>query len=169
MLIFINGSINTGKSTVSKILSKELPNTALIEVDLLRGMIDWMPLEKSIPINLENTVALIKNFSKEGLNVVIEYPLLQKSHNYLTDELKDLKQEICFFTLAPKIEIALSNRGKRELNNWERDRIKRHYDKGMHKPDFGEIIDNSEQTSEETAKIILDKIKNRINKNNEAL
>ncbi len=160
MIIFINGSINTGKSTISRILSKELPRVALIEVDKLRGMIEWMPLEEAMPINLENTVALTRNFSKNGLNIIVEYPLLQRSYDYLTNELKDLNKKIYFFTLAPKIEIALTNRGSRDLNNWERDRIKRHYDKGMHQPNFGDIIDNSEQSPEETAKIILDKIKN---------
>ena len=159
MIIFINGSLNTGKSTISKILSKELPSIALIEIDALREMIDWMPLEESVPINIENAISLIRNFSKKSLNVIVVYPLSQKSHDYIMTELKDLNEKIYFFTLSPKIETALSNRGTRELTEWETNRIKTHYERGIHNPSFGEIIDNSNQTPEETAKIILEKIK----------
>ena len=159
MIIFINGSINSGKSTVSKILAKELPNIALIEIDVLREMIDWMPLEKSILINLDNSISLIENFSRKGLDVIVVYPLSQKNYEYITSKIKDLNEKIYCFTLAPKLEKALSNRGTRDLNELETERIKHHYDIVIHTPSFGEIIDNSEQSPEETAKIILDKIK----------
>jgi adenylate kinase family enzyme len=162
MIIFINGSINAGKSTIANILAKKLPNIALIEIDTLREMIGWMPLEESIPINLENAVSLIENFSRKGLDVIVAYPLAQKSYDYMSDKLKDSNQQIYFFTLSPNLEKALTNRGARELNDWEKNRIKHHYDRGIHKPNFGEIIDNSEQNPEETAKIILDKI-NQVN------
>jgi hypothetical protein len=45
MIIFISGSINAGKSTIAKLLAKQLPNTALMEVDALREMITWMPID----------------------------------------------------------------------------------------------------------------------------
>ena len=160
MIIFINGSINAGKSTVAKILAKNLTNVALVEVDVLREMIEYMPLESSIPINLENAVFLIKNFLKHNLNVIVAYPLSKQSHDYLMSQLKNLNDKIYFFTLSPRLEKTLTNRGKRELTEWETERIKHHYEKGIHKPDFGEIIDNSDQMPEETAKIILEKIKN---------
>lgn len=159
MIIFINGSINAGKSTVAKILMKELPNTALIEIDVFHDMINWMPIDKSVPINLENAVSVIKNFVKRGLGVIIPYPLSQKDYDYMTSELKEVNVKIYFFTLAPKLEKVLTNRGTRELDSWEKDRIRYHYDIGIHAPNFGEVIDNSEQSPEETANIILEKIK----------
>ena len=94
MIIFISGSINTGKSTIIKILAKELPNSALIEVDLLREMIYWMPLDKAIPINIENAVSLVKNFSKKSLNSIVEYPLGPKSHAYIMNEHKNLVNKL---------------------------------------------------------------------------
>jgi hypothetical protein len=45
------------------------------------------------------------------------------------------------------------------LTDWERQRIQHHYNIGIHKPNFGEIIDNTDQAPEETAKLILNKIK----------
>ena len=159
MIIFINGSINAGKSTVAKILAKKLSNTALMEIDAFHEMIEWMPIDKAVPINLENAVSVIKNFFNDGIDIIVPYPLSQKNHEYMMKNLKDLKTKIYFFTLAPKIEKTLTNRGTRELDDWERERIKHHYNIGIHNPNFGEIIDNSAQTPEETAEIILNKIK----------
>ena len=158
MIIFLNGSINAGKTTVAKILAKKLSDVALLEIDALRNMIDWMPIDQAVPINLENAISVIKNFSKRNLNVIVPYPLSQKNYDYMTENLKDLETKIYFFTLAPKIEKALTNRGTRELDDWERERIQHHYNIGITNPTFGEIIDNSEQTPEETADYILVKI-----------
>ena len=64
MIIFISGSINSGKTTISKILTQKIPNTANIEIDNIRAFIDWLDIEKAIPINLENAVLIINNFAK---------------------------------------------------------------------------------------------------------
>lgn len=158
MIIFLNGSINSGKTTVAKLLVKELPNTALLEIDTLAEMIDWMPIEQSVPINLENAISLIVNFAKRDLNVVVPYPLSQKNHDYIMENLKSLNTDIFIFTLDPTLDVSLSNRGSRELNDWERSRIKHHYEIGINKPTFGEIIDNSNQSPEDTLSYILSKI-----------
>ena len=160
MIIFINGSCNSGKSTITKLLSEKLGNTAKLEIDDVRAMIDWMPLEQSIPINLQNAISLIKNFSSNSLNVVIPYPLSQKNYEHIMNQLKDVNTKIHHFTLAPRLEKILTNRtGQRELDDWERNRIKYHYEIGLHKPSFGEIIDNSDLTPEETTNYIISKIK----------
>ncbi len=158
MIIFLNGPINAGKTTVAKILAKRLSRAALVEIDALRSMIEWMPIDQAVPINLENAVCVIRNFSKNGLNVIVPYPLSQENYDYISASLKDLDTKIYVFTLAPKLEKALTNRGARELDDWERERIKHHYNVRMHDPSFGEIIDNSEQAPEKTADYILAKI-----------
>ena len=158
MIIFLNGSINSGKTTIANILAKKIPNVALVEIDVFRAMIAWMPIDQAVPINLENAVSLINNFSSRKLNVIVPYPLSQKNHDYIMNGLKNIETEIYIFTLAPKLEKTLTNRGTRELDDWERERIQHHYNIGIHNPDFGEIIDNSDQTPEETADYILTKI-----------
>ena len=159
MIIFINGSINSGKSTIAKLLIKDLPNTALLEIDSLREMIDWMPIDQAVPINLENAVSVIKNFVSRNLNVIVPYPLSQKNYDYMISNLNDLNTKIFVFTLSPKLEKVLTNRGTRELDDWEISRIKHHYDIGINNPSFGEIIDNSDQDPQETVEYILSKIK----------
>ena len=158
MIIFLNGSINAWKSTVAKILAKKIPNTALVEVDTLREMIDWMPIDQAILINLENAVSVIKNFTKKGLNTIVPYPLSQDNYDYVLNELRNVNAKTYFFTLAPKLDKILINRGDRELNNKERERIKHHYSIGINNPSFGIIIDNTDQTPEETVDYILSKL-----------
>lgn len=159
MIIFLNGSINSGKSTLAKILAERIPNTAHIEVDNLREFVSFMPLDESIPINLENTVLLIKNFVKNGLNIIVTYPLSQKNYEFFKEELKDLKDKIYFFTLNPKIEKISNNDRGRDLSDWEKERIKYHYKIGINNPSFGTVIDNTDKTPEETAEEILELLK----------
>jgi hypothetical protein len=157
-IIFLNGSINAGKSTVAKILAQKLSRVAIVEIDLLHEMIKWMPIDKAVPINLENAVSIIRNFVGKGMDVVVPYPLSDRNYAYMVEALKDIDAEIHVFTLAPSLEKALSNRGDRKLDDAERNRIKYHYDVGINNPSFGEIIDNSELSPEETAQLILSKI-----------
>jgi adenylate kinase family enzyme len=158
MIIFINGSINSGKSTVSKILVDKLGNTALLEIDHLRNFIEWMPFEQAIPISLENAIAVIKVFISRGLNVVIPYPLSKNNYEYFLKKLKGSDTKIEIFTLSPKVEVVLAKRGSRSLTDWEKERIKYHYTIGIPNPDFGIIIDNSDETPEQTAELIFRKL-----------
>ena len=158
MIILINGSINSGKSTVAKILAEELSHSALVEIDVFHEMIEWMSIDQAVPLNLENAVSVIKNFVKYDIDVIVPYPLSEKNYQYMIDNLKDLNIPIHVFTLAPKLDKTLTNRGTRELTDQEKERIKHHYNIGIPTPTFGEIIDNTNQTPEETAKHILTKI-----------
>lgn len=158
MIVFLNGPINSGKSTVAKLLAEQVSNTAIIEIDALRDMIAWMPIDKAVPLNLENAAAIIRNFTKHSISCIVPYPLSEKNHAYMADALADLGTPIYYFTLAPSIETALSDRGIRKLDDQERERIKYHYAIGVHAPSFGRIIDNSKHTPQETVGIILTSI-----------
>lgn len=158
MIVFINGSINSGKSTIAKMLVNKIGSCVNLELDRFHEFLEWMPIGEVIPINLKNAVSLINNYVEMGFNIVVPYPLSQKNYDYLMENLKDLNTKICFFTLAPKIEKVLTNRGNRELDDLEIEIIKYHYETGINNPSFGKIIDNTNQTPEETLKIILNEI-----------
>src|SRR3989344_753701 len=153
MIIFINGSINAGKSTIAKILASKITNTTNVEIDTLHEYINLLEIDKAVPINLENAVLVINNFAKHGYNVVVPYPLSQRNYEYLKKELRDNK--LFFFTLSPEIEKVQNDTNDRKLTQWERDRIQHHYDIGISSPTFGKIIDNTNQTPEETAREII--------------
>lgn len=156
MVIFISGSINSGKTTIAKLLKQKIPDIAHIEVDDLRAFIDWLPLEESISINLDNTALIINSFSKRNISSIVTYPLNKDEFEYLTDKIKS-KETVYFFSLNPELNTALSNRG-RELTDWERQRIKHHYQIKINNPGFGIAIDNTHQTPEETVMEILKNI-----------
>ena len=158
MIVFINGSINSGKSTLAKLLADKLGNCAVLEIDNLREFIEWMPIEKAISINLENAISLIENFDKNDLNVVIPYPLSEKNYEYIKNNLKT-KSKIYFFTLNLDLDEVLKDRGNRKLDDWERKRIKHHYEIGINKPSFGKIIDTTNKTPEETLELIVNWLK----------
>lgn len=155
MIILINGSINAGKTTVAQQLVKLLPQTAHIEVDSLRHFIDFVPLLESIPINLENAVAVTQNFVRRGFHVVITYPLRPDDYHHLIHNLQDTRTEIHLFTLCPPLSVALTNRGQRLLSPDELVRVRELYDEGYHRLPFGSHIDNADQTPAATARAIL--------------
>jgi len=155
MIIFINGSINAGKTTVAKILAKKIPKTANVEIDSLHDFIDWLEIDQAVPINLENGVLIINNFAKHGYNVIIPYPLSQKDYEYMNQKLRDFADQLYFFTLAPDIKKIQTSTKDRKISPWEHDRIQYHYDIGIPSPSFGKIIDNTSQMPEETADKIL--------------
>jgi len=160
MIIFLSGSINSGKTTIANLLVKEFPRTAHIEVDTIHDMYDWMPLEEAIPLNLKNTLSLTLNLLNEIFNVIISYPLRRDEYEFFNQHLPADVQRF-FFTLNPRIDHALSNRGSRELTKWEIERIKFHYETGVNNPGFGITIDNTMQSPEETLSDILYYIEQR--------
>ena len=155
MILFINGSINSGKTTVAKMLTEKIPNTAHIEIDSLREFIHWLEIDKAVPINLENAILLIRNFVKHGYNVVVPYPLSESNYEYIIQELHDYSEQLHFFTLAPDIRKAQTSTKERKISQWEYDRIQHHYDIGIPSPSFGRIINNTSQTPKETVDEIL--------------
>lgn len=153
MIVWINGSMNAGKTTVAQILKKEIPQVAHIEK--LRQFVEWMSIEQSIPLNMKNIASLTRNFVESGLNVIISYPVSAENFLLVQDMLSDLDQPIQLFTLSPRLELVTMDRGDRVLESWEIETIKESYRVGLHRPDIGVIIDNSDQTPRETARHIL--------------
>ena len=155
MIIFISGSINSGKSTVAKILAKKITQAANIEIDQLRSFIDWLEIDQAVPISLENAVLVIGNMVRHGYNVVVPYPLSEGNYQYLRQELSGFSKQLYFFTLAPAIKKAQTSTKKRKISPSEYQRIQHHYDIGIASPSFGQIIDNTSQTPQATADEIL--------------
>lgn len=94
------------------------------------------------------------NFSLDhGRDVVANYVVRQKDFDRFAEKIHTDRQYV--ITLAPRIEIAQSQRGSRILTHWEVQRIKHHYDTGKPSPRFGFIVDNSDLSVEETVSIIL--------------
>lgn len=158
MIIILNGPINSGKTTVAKILWEKIPNLAHIEIDKVREFIDWMENKPSWEISFSTALSVAKEFLKKDLNVIITYHISDKGYQQIKESLKPTDKDIFAFTFLPPIHNTLTNRGTRELNEWEIRRIKETYEKQNHKVSYGETIDNSLQTPQETADYIFNKV-----------
>ncbi|MBY5945194.1 hypothetical protein [Photobacterium rosenbergii] len=155
MVILLNGSINSGKTTIGKALCRQA-EFAFIEVDSLRECVRWMELEQSIELNLTNAAALARNFDSKGINSVIAYPLSHSDLEMITGLLADAVEKIIPIALTPSVDVLQSNRGNRELNEWEKSRIGQLTEKGISYPTFGYQVDNSNLSVDETVRKVLD-------------
>ena len=150
MLIYINGSINSGKSTIGRLLARDLTNTVHIEVDDLRHFADCLSLSEAIPYCVEDTVTLTRSWLSRGFNVVVTWPIDQRTHALFEREAASAGVPIHTITLRPPLEVAVSDRGQRQLSDRERARIREQYQSPHIDPGIGTVIDNSRQTPDET-------------------
>jgi adenylate kinase family enzyme len=159
MIILLNGPINAGKTTVGRELAKAFEDGAHVELDDLHGFLTDTPLEAAIPITLENAVSVTSNLVERGFDVVLTYPLSTADFEYLASNLSPLDADVYAVTLSPPLDVALSNRGERELDEWERNRIEELYEMGVHRPEFGVRVDNAGEPPSETVAKILRRIR----------
>ena len=156
MIIFINGSINSGKSTVGKLLAKDL-GYEFVEFDDIRNTISEPDIDEALPLVFEKGIELLNTLHRSNKSVVVAYPLSLKNFNLLKSKLVITPKVI---TLSPSLEVVLKDRGERILEESEKERIKYHYKIGINNPSFGDIIDNSDISIEETVdktRLIVDK------------
>ena len=160
-IININGPINSGKTTISKLLAQELNKALFIEVD------DLLSDEEQEKLGLtmeqgwkERTDRLAQLIAKEKLlaryeHIVFAYPIADNTYQ----EWKSFEDENTKFiniTLAPALEVCIQNRGNRVLSKAEVERIKEMYKEGYHNRPYADlIVDNTGQTAQETLNKIM--------------
>lgn len=162
LILNINGPINSGKTTVSRILEKLLSDSLFIEVDDLLTDEEQDRLGLSMEdgwkerVERLEKIILQKKTDKTCRVLIFAYPIVRKNY----DRWKGYEDERTRFfniTLSPSLEKCLTNRGTRELTEWELSRIRQMYQEHYHDPDFSDlIIDNGNQTPRQTVQTILD-------------
>lgn len=175
LILNINGPINAGKSTVSKILVNMLSRATFIEVDDLmseaeqekRGMSlqqGWRERHKRLNQKLQT----LKQ-SRTYETVVFAYPIADNTYQDWK-ALEDNQTHFLNITLAPSLAECLKNRGTRVLNDWEKNRIREMYKEGHQNRSYSDfIINNDNQTPEETAEIIKGFVEHALSPNQQWL
>lgn len=160
-IININGPINSGKTTVSKLLHEKLSDCLFIEVDELLSDEE----QKKLNLNREDgwaerlkrlkSIVVEEKKLQRYENIIFAYPMSIKTyHQWKLWE--DENTKFINITLAPKLDICLQSRGERKLSSQEKERIKQMYKEGYNRPEFSDlVIDNSTQTPTETLENIL--------------
>lgn len=153
MLVFISGSINSGKATTSKALADKI-GAAFVNVDDLNDTIPNFNLATDLDKSMDLAIKTINEITRHGRDVVANYVVRQSDYDRFDNEIETHPQIV--ITLAPRLEVAQGKRGDRELSEWEVSRVKHHYDTGIASPEFGHIIDNSEMTIDQTVDRIVE-------------
>ena len=166
ILLNINGPINSGKTTVSRILEKKLPDSLFIEVDNLLTDEEEDKLGLSIEDGWRERVnrlerLILKEKEEKRYNIVFfAYPIGREYY----DRWKSYEDENTRFfnvTLSPAKEECL-RRGGDDMSQWEHNRILQMYEEGCHNPEFSDLlIHNDDQTPEQTAQAVLDFLKEK--------
>lgn len=150
ILVYINGSINSGKSTIGRLLARDLSETVHIEVDELRHFADCLSLAEACPYCLEDAATLARRWLSRGFNVLVTWPISHRDYAVFERVAADAGVSIHAFTLRPALEVAVSDRGGRQLSERERNRIREQYRLPHIDPGIGTVVDNSSQTPDET-------------------
>lgn len=157
MIVFINGSINSGKTTTGKLLAEEL-NVEFLDFDTISEAVPGFDVnvKEHLPAVFDEGIRQLNALDLLGKSAVATYVFNQEEHDRLQ---KELTAKTKWVTLAPPLKIAQSQRGDRVLSNWERQRVKYHYETGVANPNYGVIIDNSQITPAETVEKIIKMLK----------
>ena len=152
MLIFISGSINSGKTTTSKLIAERLGWT-YINVDDLTDKVVGFNIYSHLDLAMDLAIEAINAATGAGYNVVANFVIRKEDFERFEHEIHTQPQ--VFITLSPGLNVAQSQRGDRVLTEWEIKRIKAHHDEGIAAPEYGHIIDNSSLTTDETVDKIM--------------
>lgn len=158
-LVIINGNINAGKSTISKLLIDKFKPAIHVEADLLHNFLPGVEGDRKYEPTVLLSSLIVGNLLEQGFNVILAYPLNLQDYAVIVEAVRDREAEIYSFTLNPSRQILLSTRHNRVLTDWEKNRISTIL---VETPEWGVTIDNTHQTSEETFLEILKKIDEQI-------
>jgi GNAT superfamily N-acetyltransferase len=158
MIVILDGPINAGKSTVAGLLAQRLNHAVHIEVDRLRHFAGSLTLEKATPYALADAASLAKVWVERGFHVIVDWPVERSQTHGFSTVATETGSTLFVFTLLPRLEVALRDRGQRSLSEGEQARVKAMY-RGMYASQVvGTVIDNSDQEPNETVEVILAQI-----------
>ncbi len=164
LILNINGPINSGKSTVSKLLVNMLLHAVFIEVDDLLSDDEQKKLGLTMQggwgerLNRLDKIISMQKKQQQYETIIFAYPMTENLYHRWSAHV-DKNTRFIAVTLAPSLEKCLTNRGSRILTDWEIGRIREMYNENYHRPINADlIINNDGQTPHQTAQQIADYI-----------
>ncbi|AYG01289.1 hypothetical protein [Lactococcus allomyrinae] len=162
-VININGPINSGKSTISKLLLERLPNSIFIECDELTTDEAFLSFTDRISARLHKLYTLLEQLITEAQleTIIFAYPMYLETFDKIST-ITVGRADFVIITLSPSLESCMTNRGTRELDEWEQHRIQEMYKEGVAEFEKTDLfIDNTEKTSGQTVEIVLEYLKKK--------
>lgn len=158
-IIWINGSINAGKSTIAAALHSKIRKSVNIELDHLRHFAENDKLESIAEYIIKDALEQAKKWSQRGYLPILTWPLIGDD-GIMFEYAEKIGLEPIVVNLVPQKDSIKRNRGGRELTEWEMNRIDYMYENNVHKPKFGTSINNTHQTVDETLAEVMKIISN---------
>lgn len=155
-IILLAGLHNAGKSTVGLTMRYEVPRVSFMDLDNIHWFLPAeIPLEEAMTIIVDNATMLAADYIGRGYRIVMTYFFTKDMATALTERLAPLQVPVTTIILKPRFELLVTNRGTRELGPWEIDAIHERQAAGWYAEEFAPVIDNSEQTPQETVAQVM--------------
>ena len=155
-LLWINGSINAGKSTTAAGLHQSIERSVNIELDAFSAFAAQIPVDEKLEYIIEDALQIASHWQRRGFLPIINGPIYGTELDLMLKWSKKLDLAPFLITLSPPKEVAKQDRGERKLTDWERSRIDYHYEEcQITQQGFGILFDNSKLTEEESVSELM--------------
>ncbi len=114
MIVIVSGPINAGKSSVARRLARLVPASLFVDGDDLAP--SDLPLEAKAPLVIDQLIAIALSVAEAGLHLFAAYPVDPADWRKIEHSLRTAGYAVTCVTLAPPIDVALSERGGRQLS-----------------------------------------------------
>jgi hypothetical protein len=160
-VLFLNGPINSGKSTIGKILSQQLKDAVFLEGDEVVSKEDLSFQQWTVATVMTATLKACE-LAHELKLPIIAFPLRDSDWKIISKLCDHAGVAPICITLDPGQDIALSARSGRELTVKEKERIQEMYQEGYHERIFSSLVlHNGDESAEATSRKIEAYLKSR--------
>jgi Shikimate kinase len=136
-VVWINGAVNAGKTTVGRALAARLRRARFLDGDDVAGP-SHLPRERRWRIAQDRLLEAIAR-REQGETLVIAYPLGVAEHARLWRRCARLRRGLIVLTVAPPLRLVRRPRGDRALSDSERRRAAAMVSEGYHARRFAAV------------------------------
>jgi hypothetical protein len=155
IVVVLNGSINSGKTTIGRALAELLPGARFIDGD-------DHDISRSVPFQVMIDRAILwvarQIAAASEPCLVIAYPLRDSDFALLGETCARRDARLFVVSLAPPLAVALSDRGTRQLDDGERARIGEMYAEGYPTRAFSDVVVTDLAGPQQTAAMLAHRI-----------
>ena len=158
MVIWLNGTVGVGKSTVGQALAAVLPGAAYVDGDDYAGP-SHLPHALRWRVALDVLLRLVARTGRTRV-LVVAYPLRGPDHARLRAACGRARRVLTVVTLAPPLTTTLCGRGGRELDVGESARVRKMRSEGYHCRRFAAFtLPNTQPPPGRTARLIARRLR----------
>jgi hypothetical protein len=158
MVIWLNGIVGAGKSAVARALATILTGATYVDGDHHAGP-SHLPHSVQWRMALDVLLRLVSRRKRTSI-LVVAYPLRRSDYVRLRSACGRAHRRLVVVTVAPPLTVTLRGRGGRELDDWERKRVRRMVSEGYHRRRFAALtVPNAQSPAMRTACLLAHRVR----------